>query len=142
MGQEISFSSSLYVVMLYLYFYFIFSSRRWNYLLEDGFCTDSMAFETCYQFGLPDSIIQRAAFLSRNFENFFSHQPCNPVFQPQAEIVYELDSVAEMLRSILRNTRIDFSRPDAVSLITDAQDPPASLEGSCCVYVLLIKSVL
>jgi hypothetical protein len=40
----------------------------WNYTLEDGMCTDSMALATAQEFDIEDSIIQRAMNLQDHFD--------------------------------------------------------------------------
>jgi hypothetical protein len=106
-----------------------------------------MALETCAQFGLPPSVIQRAAYLSRCFKSslefgLLSTGANVPLTDNQdSNAVYELAPIATALRLILENTRIDFASDEVITFVTESQDPPSSLEGSCCLYVLLILPV-
>ena len=41
---------------------------HWTYRMEDGVCRDSLALVTAARFGLPETIIRRAAAFSESFD--------------------------------------------------------------------------
>lgn len=100
------------------------------YVLTDGECMDSLAFETAAKFGLSDPIISRAKEFRMNFvtsglgdsliRNPFQNQPFS------SELV-------ETVKRIIEHT----TKREAV-YVRSKWPPPPSFEGSTCLYVLVM----
>ena len=112
---------------------------QWTYRLTDGICTDSMALVTAAQFGLPEEVLARAEALS-------------PVVA--SETVVDSNDNAVAVNGFGKNNGEE-SNPHpmnaVIQLVVDNSgqvpfsvpagwNPPASLEGQSCVYVLQLHS--
>jgi len=112
---------------------------QWTYRLADGICTDSMALVTAAQFGLPEEVLARAEALSP----FVAR-----------ETVVDSNDKAVAVNGFGKNNGEE-SNPHpmnaVIQLVVDNSgqvpfsvpagwNPPASLEGQSCVYVLQLHS--
>lgn len=108
-----------------------------TYLLEDGICTDSLAMVTAARFGFPDTILERA----RTFSNILTKDN-SPVkvnmdlpplsMEPSESETKTLDDAVRAISSI--------SGCDGTPvMIPPKWNPPPSLEGSSCLYVLELQ---
>lgn len=130
---------------------------RWTYTIEDGTCTDSLALHTARLHGISPKIISRAEQLVELFD-----QHCRPAATGDAptttvstkrgkrkeqqagdstvagEIVqsagssYKLEDLREAVAAV--------SGAEKVVLVERGYEPPVSLEGKACVYVLHLVS--
>lgn len=140
----------------------------WTYTLEDGMCTDSLAMQTAVAYKIPDNIIRRAHQLGLHFDvhcrqvNNKSNnvkkpkkikKPISPsnhslgvavpneaghLFQPTR--FYDLEDVAAVLKDLDSKGMRKGSAIENCEIIsiTGMQEPPPSLEGCSCVYILKV----
>jgi hypothetical protein len=111
---------------------------KWTFHLMDGVCTDSLALETAQRFGVPGTVLERAEVFRKHltkssntppFETLVVSQSKGPDDSPiMSDINHEdvFDLVAATAKA--NSTRIPSN-----------WIPPASLEGTSCVYVLSLR---
>lgn len=100
------------------------------YILSDGECTDSRAFDTAAKFGLSNHIISRAEefrmnFVTSGFEDsvlaYTSEN--NPLSSDRVDIVKKL---------------IEETTNGEAVFVHSEWSPPPSFEGTSCLYVLIM----
>lgn len=146
--------------------YTIDSSNQvlWNYTLTDGICTDSMALTTAKAYGIDQTIISRATELGAVFDKKcrpaaidLDENQCDKLQGTQDSSnsiqmtkeadngiassiphsfikAYDLSAIESMIIEILGSKEVKLVK------INSDEDPPSSLEGKSCVYVLRITT--
>ena len=111
----------------------------WTYRIEDGVCTDSLALVTAARFGLPQSLLERAAAL--NDELVASDASTSSAFEMQKGVNGDVvngkykrkEATASGLDLACGILGVDDS---SAYRIPPQWSPPPSLEGSSCVYIV------
>lgn len=126
-----------------------FGAWNWTYVLEDGNCEDSMALQTAKLYGLPDSLLLRAAELASEFDKLRQNpvkvkavtQKVIPMIKSESEIVikaareYTLEEIIPIASKLMQ-------LPEPPSILDGDWQPPIALEGHSCVYILHISNFL
>jgi hypothetical protein len=104
-------------------------AEEYPFVLTDGQCTDSLAFETAAKFGLTDHIIKRA-------NEFRSHILDTSVktIPPKRFSEGEASEKIDVIRKVLEDT----TGQEAI-FVPSEWAPPAAFEGTSCLYVLIIN---
>ncbi len=106
---------------------------KWTYKLEDGICSDSLALKTARDFGIPRTVLERAAEFSAQPSirpsNDFQHSSTNTPDPDNSTKSLNLKTIADILLDIIPVKR-------RIDKIPAGWSPPPSLEGHSCVYVL------
>ena len=108
------------------------TTYQWTFHLVDGVCKDSLALQSAKRFGVPQSIIERAGTFQKlsttpsntlpsNFVGSFADKAAASDAAELPDGVYQLVEATANQKSIF---------------IPRSFQPPASLEGTSCVYVL------
>lgn len=141
--------------------------KMWTYVLEDGKCTDSMAMTTARAYGIPLEIIERAEELGHIFDQVCRRgseelvddsvapasmdQPGltspnggggdDSLSVPPGPLHHASARLVEIVEEYRRNSPEGLSAPNAfLYTVGENQDPPPSLEGYSCVYILEVHS--
>lgn len=106
---------------------------KWTYRLEDGVCTDSMALVTAKQFGVPESVLERA-------EAFWKDRPALSATDSAQVTPDEPDATVldtEALRTRAQVIRIaERIIGQQGVLVAPKWEAPPYVEGMSTVYVL------
>ena len=144
--------------------YAILGNVEWNYSLEDGICTDSMAFQTAKKYGISKDIIERAQVLGNIFDKVcrlnnktsieYENLLINQQTQSNQSNINEVNN--SMMNEIIINmneimktynlndiipivaTVSELTIEDTL-IINHDEDPPPFFEGKSCLYVLQIQ---
>eukprot|EP00571_Detonula_confervacea_P014987 CAMPEP_0172308806 /NCGR_PEP_ID=MMETSP1058-20130122/9291_1 /TAXON_ID=83371 /ORGANISM="Detonula confervacea, Strain CCMP 353" /LENGTH=1533 /DNA_ID=CAMNT_0013021311 /DNA_START=117 /DNA_END=4718 /DNA_ORIENTATION=+ len=104
---------------------------KWTYTLEDGVCTNSLALVTAAKFGLSDTIIKRAEEFSAHWEaNTGDHKESSVGLTNHASSTNTIHHVISILEETVGKGSSTQIPPSYMS--------PPSLEGTSCVYILLL----
>jgi hypothetical protein len=122
---------------------------HWTYRMEDGVCRDSLALVTAARFGLPETIIRRAAAFSESFDDekprpskdFEEYTPLTTPLhlrngRQQAASVHEIT----LERAVAIAQKVTGTNASSVHQIPPIFYPPPSLEGRSCLYILQVQS--
>lgn len=112
----------------------------WNYKLSDGKCFDSMAMHTARLCGISEDIIKRANEFRGAYDMIYTlpsdkaieNDQIIPPVESFIRIHYTMDEILAHMKRIYAPT-------DPV-IVDYNQQPPITLEGQSCVYILLMSS--
>lgn len=112
------------------------TNYRWTFHLGDGVCTDSLALETAERFGVPGKILARAeAFREQLTHAEKASSPTNTTRQLDYEGKVTIErQIREQVFDLVEQTAMRNA-----TVIPANWMPPASLEGTSCVYVLSLN---
>ena len=91
---------------------------KWTYKLEDGVCTNSLALLTASQFGVPSNVLNRAAEMSKCYEE---NNEEIAITSSGNNLSLTLDVASDILR--------DATGVDRVATIPSGWSCPPSFEG-------------
>mmetsp|Transcript_44669 Transcript_44669/g.93744 ORF Transcript_44669/g.93744 Transcript_44669/m.93744 type:complete len:191 (+) Transcript_44669:1-573(+) len=102
--------------------------------MEDGVCTNSLALLTAAKFGLPESILQRAEEFSGHWNAGVGHSDQGPTSITKVSsrgVDHNIQHAVTILEEVVGNGSSSIQIPPSYM-------SPPSLEGTSCVYILLI----
>ena len=107
-----------------------------TYLVEDGICTDSLAMSTAARFGFPEDVLDRA----RTFATILDSEDSAVDTRYAPRLSFDATaSGAKTLEDAVRAISCVNGCEGTPVMIPSGWNPPPSLEGSSCVYVLELQ---